>query len=86
VLLTTLQPDNLIIEERILKLIPPRAPGHNQTNDLFNGYTGGLFDPLAANHSTSSQVRAIAYMKLIELPHILLFCAMHDPHLDIHFQ
>lgn len=48
VLLTTIKPENLIIEERILKLIPPRAPGHNQSPDLFQGYTGGLLDPLAA--------------------------------------
>ncbi len=48
VLLSTLKPENLIIDERILKLIPPRAPGHNQTADLFSGYTGGTFDPLAA--------------------------------------
>lgn len=48
VLLTTIKPEHLIIDERILKLIPPRAPGHYQTNDLFQGYTGGIFDPLAA--------------------------------------
>lgn len=48
VLLTTIEPENLIIDERILKLLPPRAPGHYQTADLFQGYTGGLFDPLAA--------------------------------------
>ncbi|MFC2117767.1 zinc-dependent metalloprotease [Bacteroidota bacterium] len=48
VLLSTIKPENLKIDERILKLIPPRAPGHDQTPDLFNGYAGGLFDPLAA--------------------------------------
>ena len=48
VLLSTLEPGNLIIDERILNLIPPRAPGHNQTDDLFTSYTGGTFDPLAA--------------------------------------
>jgi len=48
VLIKTLEPENLVIDERILKLIPPRAPGHNQTNDLFTSYTGGTFDPLAA--------------------------------------
>lgn len=48
ILLTTIKPENLIIDERILKLLPPRAPGHYQTADLFQGYTGGLFDPLAA--------------------------------------
>lgn len=48
VLLSTILPENLVIDERILKIIPPRAPGHNPGPDLFNGYTGGLFDPLAA--------------------------------------
>ncbi len=48
VLLSTIDPTNLLIEERILKLIPPRAPGHSQTEDLFSSYTGGTFDPLAA--------------------------------------
>lgn len=35
-------------EKRILNLIPPRPPGYGQTRELFPGYTGDTFDPLAA--------------------------------------
>ena len=48
VLLTTIKPENLIIDKKILKLIPPRPPGYRQTRELFPGYTGAPFDPLAA--------------------------------------
>lgn len=54
VLLSTVKPENLTIERRILDLIPPRAPGHNQTVDNFSGYTGGTFDPLAAAENVAN--------------------------------
>lgn len=47
-LLKTIQPENLAIDEKILNLIPPRPPGYWQHRDLFPGYTGPTFDPLAA--------------------------------------
>jgi len=50
-LLGTIAAKNLEIPERILDLIPPRAPGIGQTRELFPGYTGIVFDPLAAAES-----------------------------------
>ena len=48
VLLGTITPENLEIPLKVLDLIPPRAPGIGQTRELFPGYTGIVFDPLAA--------------------------------------
>jgi len=53
-LLKTIQPENLAIDEKILYLIPPRAPGYRQTRDLFPGYTGLTFDPLAAAENAAN--------------------------------
>jgi hypothetical protein len=47
-LLRTLDPDNLEIPEHILALLPPRAPGLERTRELFDGFTGIVFDPLGA--------------------------------------
>jgi len=47
-LLRTLAPENLAVPEHILKILPPRAPGLQQTRELFPGYTGITFDPLGA--------------------------------------
>ena len=47
-LLETLSPDNLALPEHILQILPPRAPGLEQTRELFPGYTGITFDPLGA--------------------------------------
>ncbi len=56
VLLRTIEPQNLEIDERILSLIPPRPPGYRETRELLPGYTGDTFDPLGgaealANHT-----------------------------------
>ena len=53
-LLKTIQPGILALDEKILKLIPPRPPGYRQTRDLFSGYTGLTFDPLAVAESAAS--------------------------------
>jgi hypothetical protein len=47
-ILTTLEPKNLLIPERILNLIPPRPPGYGRGRELFSGYTAPNFDPVAA--------------------------------------
>jgi hypothetical protein len=47
-LLKTLSPNNLALPEKILQILPPRAPGLEQTRELFPGYTGITFDPLGA--------------------------------------
>lgn len=48
VLLGTITAENLEIPERILDLMPPRAPGLGRTRELFPGHAGIVFDPLAA--------------------------------------
>ncbi len=48
VLLLTISPTNLAIDEKILNVIPPRPPGYRQTRELFPGHTGSTFDPLGA--------------------------------------
>jgi len=47
-LLGTITAENLEIPQKVLDLMPPRAPGIGQTRELFPGYTGIVFDPLAA--------------------------------------
>jgi hypothetical protein len=47
-LLQTILPMNLAIDDKILDIIPPRAPGYRQTRELFPGHTGSTFDPLGA--------------------------------------
>jgi hypothetical protein len=48
VLLQTIYPTNLAIDEKLLNIIPPRPPGYRQTRELFPGHTGLTFDPLGA--------------------------------------
>lgn len=48
VLLQTIEPKNLAIDEKILSLIPPRPPTYGQTEDLFAGHTGLPFDALGS--------------------------------------
>ena len=52
VLLRTLSPTELALPERILGLIPPRAPGY-RGGEVFPGYTGSTFDPLGAAESAA---------------------------------
>ncbi len=47
-LLETIEPLNLAIPEKLLEIIPPRAPGYAQHRELFPGNTGIVFDPLGA--------------------------------------
>lgn len=77
VLLTTLKPENLLIEERILKLIPPRAPGHNKTPDLFDAYTGGLFDPLAAAENIADMTVGLI-LNPARAARLIEFNALHE--------
>ena len=48
VLIRTIEPQNLEINEKVLNLIPPRPPGYRETRELLRGYTGATFDPLGA--------------------------------------
>ncbi len=54
VLLKTIQPEFLAIDEKILSLIPPRPPGYRGTRELFPDYTGQTFDPLAAAEAAAN--------------------------------
>jgi hypothetical protein len=54
VLLRTIEPQNLDINERILSLIPPRPPGYRETRELLPGYTGDTFDPLGAAEAVAN--------------------------------
>jgi hypothetical protein len=54
VLLKTIRPENLAIDEKILNLIPPRPPGYSQTPELFPGYTGQTFDPFGAAENAAN--------------------------------
>ncbi|MDX2414602.1 MAG: zinc-dependent metalloprotease, partial [Bacteroidales bacterium] len=47
-LLEVIEPENLAIDENILAILPPRAPGLRQSRELFDSYTGIVFDPLSA--------------------------------------
>ena len=48
VLLDVIKPSNLAIDRKILDIIPPRTPGYSQGRELFDGYTGLVFDPFGA--------------------------------------
>ncbi len=43
-LLETIEPQNLAIPEKLLDIIPPRAPGYQQHRELFPGNTGIVFE------------------------------------------
>ncbi|HEX4227088.1 MAG TPA: zinc-dependent metalloprotease [Bryobacteraceae bacterium] len=52
-LLTTIEPANLTLPDRILNLIPPRPPAYPRTRESFHGKTGLTFDPVAAAQSAA---------------------------------
>jgi hypothetical protein len=54
VLLQTIKPEFLALDQKILNLIPPRPPKYGQTPELFPGYTGRTFDPLAAAETAAN--------------------------------
>ena len=54
VLLRTITPDFLAIDKNILNLIPARPAKYGQTPELFPGYTGQTFDPLAAAETAAN--------------------------------
>jgi hypothetical protein len=53
-LLEALKTENLLIPERIVRLIPPQPPGYDRDRELFTGYTAPVFDPLAAAEASAS--------------------------------
>lgn len=70
-LLATLKPEVLVLPEKILALIPPRAFGYERTRELFPNRTGGTFDPLsaaevAADHTVSLLLHPDRAARLVE--------------------
>ncbi|MFW6140186.1 MAG: zinc-dependent metalloprotease [Acidobacteriota bacterium] len=47
-LLQTVSPENLVLDEGILKDLPPFPPGYRQDREIFQGHTGLPFDPSSA--------------------------------------
>ena len=62
VLLRTISPSFLAIDDKILDIIPPRPPGFRQSRELFLGHTGSTFDPLgAAEVAANMTIRLILH-------------------------
>lgn len=53
-LLATIDPKALALPERILRLLPPVAPGHPRTREYFRSRTGLTFDALTAAEASAS--------------------------------
>jgi hypothetical protein len=50
-LIATIKPDALALPEKLIAMIPPRAPGYPRTRETFKSRTGLTFDPIAAAES-----------------------------------
>ena len=59
VLLRTLDPEELTLPERIIRLIQPRAPGYQRGGEVFPGRTGVVFDPLAAAETAAGHTLSL---------------------------
>ena len=53
-LLKTIEPKNLVLSEKLLKLLPPNAYGFFQTRESFKGASGLTFDSLAPAEAAAS--------------------------------
>lgn len=49
--LQSISPNELVLSERIIQMIPPHPPGYSRDRELFKTNTGLVFDPLAAAES-----------------------------------
>jgi len=70
-LMRTISPEVLTIPEKVMQLIPPRPIGYPATRELFEGYTGPIFDPYgaaeaAADMTLSALLHPERAMRLIE--------------------
>lgn len=70
-LLQTLDPTNLSLPERILRLIPPQPMGYQRDRELFKIHTGLTFDPLgaaeaAAGHTINMLLQKERLARMIE--------------------
>ncbi len=58
-LIETVKPEALAIPTQIRTRIPPRPPGLAQHRELFDGYTGLIFDPYAPAEVVAGQVLSL---------------------------
>ncbi|ARA94492.1 hypothetical protein AWN76_015895 [Rhodothermaceae bacterium RA] len=55
-LLQAITPDQLALPQNIRTQIPPRPPGYSQNRELFDGYSGLVFDPYAPAETVASLI------------------------------
>jgi hypothetical protein len=60
-LLDTLKPGELVLPERLLKLIPPRPPGYGRTRETFRSRTGLTFDAVAPAEAAAGIVIGLLF-------------------------
>ncbi|OJJ14884.1 peptidase [marine bacterium AO1-C] len=53
-LLNTIQPEALVLSEKLLKILPPRAYGYGRGRENFKPRTGVAFDPMAAAETAAN--------------------------------
>jgi hypothetical protein len=61
VLLDTLSPQTLTLQERILRLIPPHPPGYQRSRESFPSHTGLTFDPVAGAESAADLTASLLF-------------------------
>ena len=72
VLMQTLQPDFLTLDEGIIKLIPPRASGRGKTRESFKSKTGVTFDGVSLAETAAAMTTAV----LPHQPRTLIYTKM----------
>lgn len=70
-LMATISPEALALPEGLIAKIPPRPTGYPSSAELFSGFTGPTFDPIAtaqtaANETVASLLNAERAARLIE--------------------
>jgi hypothetical protein len=60
-LLATLAPEELVLPERLLRMIPPRPVGYDRTRETFRSRTGLTFDALAPAEAASGIVIGLLF-------------------------
>ncbi|MDX1591716.1 MAG: zinc-dependent metalloprotease, partial [Balneolaceae bacterium] len=60
-LLRTLDPDELMLSESILDLIPPRPMGISSTRENFRGYTSPALDPVAMAEAAAEHTASLIF-------------------------
>ena len=54
-LMATITPDALALPDGLISKIPPRPTGYSSSVELFTGFTGPTFDPIAAASSAAAE-------------------------------